>query len=48
MDSGANDSKGDSREDVGVVALAGLVDLAVHFKIGERRSAKGRSLFKAF
>ena len=42
MDSGANDSKGDSREDVGVVALARLVNLSVHFKLRERRSRKNQ------
>ena len=38
MDSGADDSERDSREDVGVVALAGLVGPSVHLKVGERRS----------
>ena len=40
MDSGADDPEGDSREDVGVVALAGFVDLSVHLEVGERRSSK--------
>ena len=42
MDSGADDSEGNSREDVGVVALTWLIGLPVHLEVWERRSEEGK------
>ena len=42
MDASADDTEGHAGENVGIVALARLVNLSVHFKLRERRSRKNQ------